>query len=140
MKTSAAIVIASLCLVVTAGARAQDVTEVSAATSVVKVDNPYVRVVEAAIKPGVSEPMHTHPAGWYYVSQGGTLDVEFADGRRETWAPKTGESGWAEAEGPHVSRNTGDTTLVWTLVEAKGAARAGERKRRISLLIPGRHH
>lgn len=136
MKTSAAVAFASLCLLTAMTVQAQDVTRVSSNTSVVKADNHYVRVVEAQIEPGTTEAMHTHPAGWYYVSQGGILEVQFADGRKETWAPKTGESGWAEAEGPHVSRNTGDTTLVWTLVEAKGTARPNEndRRRRLSML------
>ena len=136
MKQSLCLVLASLFLLATTTVRAQDVTRVSANTSVVKADNQYVRVVEAQIEPGAAEPMHTHAAGWYYVSQGGILEVRFADGRIETWAPKTGESGWVDAEAPHVSRNTGDTTLVWTLVEAKGSARENEKDRnhRLSML------
>ena len=105
-------------------ARAQDVVQAAPDSNVVKVDNEHARVVEAHIKPGAREALHTHPAGWYYVTQGGTLQVDFADGKHETWSPKAGESGWLEAEGPHTSHNTGKTTLSWTLVEVKSAAKA----------------
>ena len=120
--TNASLVVA-VALACGAVAVAQDVVHAAPGSNGVKVDNPYVRVVEAHIQPGAREALHTHPAGWYYVSHGGTLEVEFADGRKETWSPKTGEAGWAEAEGPHVSRNVGATELVWTLVEVKGAAK-----------------
>ena len=105
-----------------ANAMAQDVVRAAPASNKVRLENADVRVIESAIKPGEREGMHTHPAGWYYVTEGGTLRVEFADGKKETWAPKTGESGWLDAEGPHVSENTGKTTLRWTLVEVKSAA------------------
>ena len=121
-STLVACAAAAICALTVASATAQDVTKVAPGSSKVLVDNAYVRVVEGRIPPGAVEPVHVHPAGWYYVTQGGTLDVKFTDGRTQEWSPKTGESGWAEAEGPHVSRNTGKTTLVWTLVELKQAA------------------
>ena len=102
--------------------RAEDVVQSAPASNKVLLDNANVRVVEAAIKPGDREAMHTHPSGWYYVTEGGTLSVTFADGKKETWSPKAGESGWLDAEGPHTSANTGKTTLRWTLVEVKSAA------------------
>ncbi len=115
--------LAALLVLAAAGpASAQDVVKAAPESNKVLVDNAHVRVVEGRIAPGATEAMHTHPAGWYYVSQPGTLQVDFADGKHETWSPKAGESGWAEAEGPHVSKNTGKTTLVWTLVEVKSAA------------------
>lgn len=115
---------ALVALVAGVASQAQDVVLAAPDSNMVKLDNATVRVVEAHIKPGAREGMHTHPSGWYYVSQGGTLEVEFADGKKETWSPKTGEAGWLDAEGPHVSHNTGKTTLVWTLVEVKSAAKA----------------
>ena len=42
--------------------------------------------------------MHTHPAGWYYVTMGGKMKVTHADGKSEMWEPPTGESAWMEAE------------------------------------------
>ena len=101
---------------------AQDVAVAAPRSNKILVDNAAVRVVEGTIEPGAREAVHTHPAGWYYVTSAGTLRVDFADGRHETWSPKAGESGWMEAEGPHASQNIGKTTLVWTLVEAKGVA------------------
>jgi beta-alanine degradation protein BauB len=108
-------------LVTATPAVAQDVVEAAPQSNKVLVDNATVRVVEGTIAPGAREAMHTHAAGWYYVTQAGTLQVDFADGTHATWSPKAGESGWMEAEGPHVAENVGKTTLVWTLVEAKTA-------------------
>ncbi len=122
MNTPALAFVLAAALAATVPARAQDVVKAAPESNKVRLDNAHVRVVEASIAPGAKEGLHTHPAGWYYVAQGGTLAVEFADGRHETWSPKTGESGWSDAEGPHTSKNTGKTTLVWTLVEDKGAA------------------
>jgi oxalate decarboxylase/phosphoglucose isomerase-like protein (cupin superfamily) len=102
---------------------AQDAVKVAPAMAKVKVDNEHVRVVEFTIKPGEKDTTHSHPAGWYYVTQGGTLKVTAADGKVDTWNAKTGEAAWMNAEGAHVSENVGKTTLVFTLVEVKSAAK-----------------
>jgi oxalate decarboxylase/phosphoglucose isomerase-like protein (cupin superfamily) len=90
----------------------------------VLVDNAYVRVVENTLKPGEKDPMHTHPAGWFYVTLPGTMKVVHSGGKVQMWAAKTGEKGWSEAEGAHTSENVGTTTMGFVLVEVKGAASA----------------
>lgn len=111
-----------LCLVPFAGAvSAQDVASVSPATNKVLVDNQYVRVLQSTFKPGAKEGVHTHPAGWYYVTKAGTLKVSYADGTVEMWKPKAGESAWMDGEAAHSAENVGKTTLQYLMVEVKGA-------------------
>jgi quercetin dioxygenase-like cupin family protein len=107
-----------------ASARAQDVAVVAKDHYKVLVDNAYVRVVENTLKPGEKDPMHTHPAGWFYVTQPGTMKVVHQDGRVEKWEAKAGKQGWSDAEGPHTSENVGKTTMGFVLVEVKSAASA----------------
>lgn len=105
-----------------ASARAQDVAVVAKSHYKVLVDNAFVRVVENTLKPGEMDPMHTHPAGWFYVTQPGTMKVVHQDGRVEMWEAKAGKRGWSDAEGPHTSENVGKTTMGFVLVEVKSAA------------------
>ena len=105
-----------------ASARAQDATVVAKDHYKVLLDNAYVRVVENTLKPGEKDPMHTHPAGWFYVTQPGTMKVVHQDGRVEMWEARLGKRGWSEPEGPHTSENVGKTTMGFVLVEVKSAA------------------
>lgn len=66
--------------------------------------------------------MHTHPAGWYYVTMPGTLKVTRADGKTEIWNAKAGEQAWMDAEAPHTAENIGKSTIQYVLVEVKSAA------------------
>jgi hypothetical protein len=72
--------------------------------------------------------MHTHPAGWFYVTQPGTMKVVHGGGRVEMWEAKAGKQGWSDAEGPHTSENVGKTTMGFVLVEVKSAASAPVRR------------
>jgi quercetin dioxygenase-like cupin family protein len=102
--------------------RTQDVMKVAPEHYKVRVENEHVRVVENTLAPGEKDAMHTHPAGWYYVTKPGTMKVVFATGKVETWVAKEGEAGWMEAEGPHTSENIGKTAMAYVLVEVKSAA------------------
>jgi quercetin dioxygenase-like cupin family protein len=115
------IAVAAGALVLAGSAFAQDVLKVSPATNKVLVDNQYVRVLESTFRPGAREPMHTHPAGWYYVTRAGKLKVSYASGKVEMWTPKVGEQAWMEGEEAHTAENVGKTTLQYILVEVKGA-------------------
>ena len=110
-----------LAALLTAAAAAQDVVKVSPATNKVLKENAYVRVVQATFAPGAREPLHTHPAGWYYVTQPGKLRVTHADGKTELWDAQLGEAAWMDGEAPHSAENVGTTTLQYVLVEVKGA-------------------
>jgi oxalate decarboxylase/phosphoglucose isomerase-like protein (cupin superfamily) len=104
-------------------AAAQDVMAVAPSHYKVRVDNAHVRVVENTLGPGEKDPLHTHAAGWYYVTKPGKMKVVHADGKSEIWDAKEGEAGWMEAEGPHTSENVGTAPMGFILVEVKGAAK-----------------
>ncbi|MGZ5382074.1 MAG: hypothetical protein ACXWFQ_09430, partial [Thermoanaerobaculia bacterium] len=70
-------------------ARAQDVAVVAKDHYKVLFENAQVRVVENTLKPGEKDPMHTHPAGWFYVTQPGMMKVVHDGGRVEMWEAKT---------------------------------------------------
>lgn len=106
---------------------AQDAVKVAPDHYKVKVDNAQVRVIENVLRPGEKDGVHTHPAGWFYVTRGGKMKVTHADGKSEVWAPKTGDSGWMEAEGPHSSENVGPEPMGFILVEVKSAATSTAR-------------
>jgi quercetin dioxygenase-like cupin family protein len=108
-------------LLLAGSAFAQDVLKVSPSTNKVLVDNQHVRILESTFKPGAKEPMHTHPAGWYYVTSAGTLKVTYASGKVEMWTPKVGEQAWMEGEEAHTAENVGKTTLQYLMVEVKAA-------------------
>jgi quercetin dioxygenase-like cupin family protein len=121
MKTSAAVSTTAGLLLLAGTAFAQDVLKVSPATNRVLVENQHVRVLQSTFRPGAKEPMHTHPAGWYYVTKAGTLKVTYATGKVEMWTPKVGEQSWMDGEEAHSAENVGKTTLQYILVEVKGA-------------------
>jgi oxalate decarboxylase/phosphoglucose isomerase-like protein (cupin superfamily) len=107
---------------------AQDVLRVAGNHYKVLVDNPHVRVVQNTLEPGEKDPLHTHPAGWYYVTQPGRMQVVFASGRTELWQPGAGESGWSPGEEAHTSENVGDTPMSYVLVEVKQAHAVAARR------------
>jgi len=123
---AAAVGLLLLCVAIAQG---QDAVKVAPAHYQVKVDNAQVRVIENTLAPGEKDPMHTHPAGWYYVTKPGTMKVVHADGKTTTWEAKEGEGGWMDAEGPHTSENIGKTTLGFILVEVKSTAKSGKTKK-----------
>lgn len=110
--------------IVAARAHAQDVMVVARPHYKVLAENEFVRVVENTLQPGEKDPLHSHPAGWTYVTRPGKMKVVFADGRVVLWEPKAGESEWGEAEAPHTSENVGTTPMSYVLVEVKPAAHA----------------
>jgi oxalate decarboxylase/phosphoglucose isomerase-like protein (cupin superfamily) len=99
-----------------------DVMKAAPAHYRVLVENDHVRVVENTLPPGGKDGLHTHAAGWYYVTHPGRMKVVHEDGKSEVWEAKAGESGWLKAEGPHTSENLGDAPLGFVLVEVKSAA------------------
>jgi beta-alanine degradation protein BauB len=108
--------------------QAQDVIKAAPEHNKILLENAHVRVIENTLAPGEKDAMHTHPPGWYYVKQPGTMKVVHADGRTETWEAQAGEGGWLKTMDPHTSENVGKTTLVYVLVEVKSAAGVAPKK------------
>ncbi|HET9165060.1 MAG TPA: hypothetical protein VFP11_03615 [Candidatus Angelobacter sp.] len=109
-------------------ALAQDAVKVAPSHYKVLLENDQVRVIENTLPPAAKDDMHTHPAGWYYVTKPGTMKVVHADGKTEIWKARAGESGWLQTEGPHTSENIGKKTMGFVLVEIKSAANPATSK------------
>ena len=107
-----------------AAAGAQDVVRVAPEHSKILLENEDIRVVQTTLAPGEKDPVHVHPAGWYYVVQPGTMKVTFADGQVATWESQAGEGGWLKTRAAHADENVGKTTITWVLVEVKSARKA----------------
>src|SRR4051812_21463165 len=123
MKTRvyAALAVVGLCVVATAAARVlpQDPAIVNATTIHVKLDNARVRVMEARLKPGDKEQMHSHPPYVIYVIAGGKVRNHAADGTTSETVFNTGDTIYREPI-THWAENIGTTELHLILVEVKG--------------------
>lgn len=69
------------------------------------------------ISPGATTQVHTHPAQIVYAIQGGTLRVQYDDGRKETFTIKTGQSMTFPPDPPHKTSNIGKTTIKLIMAE-----------------------
>ena len=113
-----AAVAAALWLAGLQGARAQDPAVVNAKTIRVKLENARVRVLEATLKPGDKEQMHSHPAYVIYVIEGGKVRNHAADGKTSETEFKTGDIVYRDPL-THWAENIGTTTMHLILVELK---------------------
>jgi quercetin dioxygenase-like cupin family protein len=116
----AAIGIASVALFASAAPRvpAQDVAVVNAKTIRIKLDNSRARVMEATLKPGEKEAMHSHPPYLIYVLAGGKVRNHNADGTTAEATYAVGDTIYREPL-THWSENIGATTIRLLLVELK---------------------
>ena len=112
-----------VCLAVCSVATGQDAVKAAPKSFKVLKENEHVRVVQDTLAPGEIEAMHTHPAGWYYVTKPGKMKVTYANGKSTVWDAKAGEQSWMDAEAAHTSENIGKTTIQYVLVEVKSAAK-----------------
>ena len=102
-----------------AAAHGQDPAVVNAKTIKVQFENDRVRVLEANLPPGVKEQVHSHPAYFIYVLQGGRYRNYASDGSVTEGELKTGEVLFREPL-THAAENIGDKPLHMILVELKG--------------------
>jgi quercetin dioxygenase-like cupin family protein len=106
-------------LLVFAGAvAAQDPAVVNAKTIKVKLDNDRVRVLEATLKPGDKEQLHSHPASIIYVIDGGTVRNHASDGTTAEGKYVAGDTLYREPL-THWAENIGTTTIHLIVVELK---------------------
>jgi quercetin dioxygenase-like cupin family protein len=97
---------------------AQDPAVVNAKNLNVTLDNSHVRVMEATLKPGDKELMHSHPSYVVYVIAGGRVRNHGADG---TTSESTFTPGQTIYRDPvtHWSENIGTTTIKTLVIELK---------------------
>ena len=100
---------------------AQDPAVVNARTIQVELENDRVRVLEAVIKPGDKEQLHSHPAYVIHVLEGGKARSHGTDGKTADWEFVTGETLYREPV-THWAENIGTTTIHLILVELKDAS------------------
>src|SRR5262249_5111645 len=114
-KTLAAIV-ALVALAASAGA--QDPVVVNANEVKARLENARVRVLEATLKPGEKEQMHSHPSYVIYVITGGRVRNHAPDGTTSESELKSGDVVYRDPL-THWAENIGTTTMRMILVELK---------------------
>lgn len=102
-------------------ASAQDPAVVNAATIKVKLENARVRVLEAVLKPGDKEQLHSHPAYVIHVLAGGRVRNHTPDGKSNETELTAGETLYRDPL-THWAENIGTTTIHLILVELKDPA------------------
>ncbi|HEU4789191.1 MAG TPA: cupin domain-containing protein [Flavobacterium sp.] len=101
------------------GVKAQEWKNVNPKMNHVLADTTFLRATEVILQPGEKSDMHTHPAHFFYALTDGKLTVHYKDGKNESFDLKPGASGVSAPERPHVTENTGATTVRFLLVELK---------------------
>lgn len=97
---------------------AQDPLVVNANFVRLKFENARVRVLEATLKPGDKENLHSHPSYVVYVIEGGKVRNHTADGKVGESELKTGDVLYRDPL-THWSENIGTTTIHLIVVELK---------------------
>jgi quercetin dioxygenase-like cupin family protein len=97
---------------------AQDPIAVNAKTLRLKLENARVRVLEATLKPGEKENLHSHPSYLFYVIEGGRMRNHSVDGKVSESELKAGDVIYRDPL-THWAENIGTTTIHPILVELK---------------------
>jgi quercetin dioxygenase-like cupin family protein len=119
MKSFAfALVVALPALAVPGSLLAQDAAVVNPDTVRVKLDNPHVRTLEAVLKPGQKENLHSHPASVIYVISGGKVRNHIAGGKTVESELVAGDTLYRDPI-THWAENIGTTTIHLILIELK---------------------
>ncbi|MEO5905925.1 MAG: cupin domain-containing protein [Saprospiraceae bacterium] len=82
-------------------------------------DTSYATALEVTFLPGKTTNMHTHPAFYAYVLEGGKLQVNYADGDTEIIELKAGDSLFGMPEKPHNTVNLGTKPVKMLMIEMK---------------------
>ena len=118
MKTTISIFTVLFILNFSAGSLfAQDFMKVNPKGKEIKADTSFARAIVVEFAPGQVDPMHTHPAHFFYALTDGKLKVTYADGKEQIYDLKAGESGVSGPEGPHSTENMSAHAIKFLLVE-----------------------
>ncbi|MBI5913871.1 MAG: cupin domain-containing protein [Bacteroidetes bacterium] len=77
-----------------------------------------LRLFEIEFEPGETAALHMHPDNAVYVTEGGTLEVTGADGKKMVYELKPG-MGMIFGPETHSATNTGKTTVKAVFVEVR---------------------
>ncbi len=99
--------------------RVRDAVEVSPAMYIVRLDNHRVRVLDYYLKPGQSEPLHSHHASVAYVITPARVRNTSINGTVSEGSLNAGEVHWRENGVVHAVQNIGDSELHALIVELK---------------------
>ena len=96
---------------------AQDFIKVNPKGKEIKADTSFLRAIVVEFAPGQKDPMHTHPAHFFYALTDAKLKVTYSDGKEEIYDLKAGDSGYSGPERPHSTENLSDHPVKFLLVE-----------------------
>jgi len=99
-------------------AMAEDLAKVMPDDVKVMVDNDQVRVLDVLHKPGVKEPMHSHPAYVSVYMSTTRVKVTTPDGKTVEKVRKAGEVSWSEAT-THALESVGTAGSHTIVIELK---------------------
>jgi quercetin dioxygenase-like cupin family protein len=104
---------------------ARDAVAVSPQLYTVKLENDRVRVLEYALKPGQSEPLHGH--GSFVVRFMGDARIRAtpAGGQPTESAVKRGDVAWRGEPAAHAVENVGTTAVEAFIVDVKPCGKEG---------------
>jgi oxalate decarboxylase/phosphoglucose isomerase-like protein (cupin superfamily) len=106
----------------------------TAADDRIRIDNGFVRVIQAEVQPHVKGALHRHEFNRVIVAlDAGELTVISEDGRKDVQHWKAGQVDWSPVTGMHTSENTGAKPFRLVEVEIKRPAPAAPPVRQPAL-------
>jgi mannose-6-phosphate isomerase-like protein (cupin superfamily) len=97
----------------------QDMKNMNSKINEVLVDTTFLKATIVTLEPGQKTDLHTHPAYFAYALSEGKMAVHYKDGTNESVELKPGMAMASGPEKPHVTENTGTTTVKFLMVELK---------------------
>jgi quercetin dioxygenase-like cupin family protein len=103
----------------TSGAWAQNKNNMNPKVNEVLADTTFLKAYITSLEPGQKTDLHNHPAYFAYALTGGKLTVHYSDGTNETIELKPGMGMASGPEKPHLTENSGTSTVRFMVVELK---------------------
>lgn len=128
MKKSIFLLVFACCVLSATKSHSQDFLKTDPDFNKVLVDTTVLVASEVTFLPGKKTGMHSHPAFFAYVLEGGKLSVEYEDGQMETIELKPGDNVYSGPEKPHTAVNIGNSVIKMLVVELKEYPYIREKK------------
>jgi len=119
MRVRFALSVIVVCLCSATILSAQDAVKVDPKHYSVVSENDQVRILKVHYGPHEKSVMHSHPDTVAVFLTDANVQFTFPDGKKETHAPKAGDSQYGAAA-THLPENTGDKAMDVIVVELKG--------------------